>query len=313
MHMFDAESVHRLLPYEELIPALLEMHEGEMPVGDGVYTDDPEGTGNMFVTLPGWLGGQLIVVKMVGVFPANRDRDPPIGSVLGAVAAFDAENGAPVFVADGEAMTYRKTAAISGLGTALLAPPKPRKLLVVGAGGLGPHVAMAHIAARPSLSRVRIWNRTAPRAEALAADLRAQGIQAEATKDLDAAVAEADVISCVTMSRKPLVKGALLKPGAHVDLVGAYLPDMREADDDTMRRGTVYTCCDRGRGEVGELSLPVSTGALSWDDIRGDAFGIVQGQDTGRSSENEITVYKNIGGAHQDVFTSVILKRVAGL
>ena len=313
MHMFDAESVHRLLPYEELIPALLEMHKGEIPVGDGVYTDDPEGTGNMFVTLPGWLGGQLIVVKMVGVFPANRDRNPPIGSVLGAVAAFDAETGAPVFVADGEAMTYRKTAAISGLGTALLAPPKPRKLLIVGAGGLGPHVAMAHIAARPSLSRVRIWNRTAPRAEALAADLRAQGIRAEATQDLDAAVAEADVISCVTMSRKPLIKGALLKPGAHIDLVGAYLPDMREADDDTMRRGTVFTCCDRGRDEVGELTLPVATGALSWDDIRGDAFGIVQGRYTGRSSENEITVYKNIGGAHQDVFTSVILRQAAGL
>jgi ornithine cyclodeaminase len=313
MHMFDAESVHRLLPYEELIPALLEMHEGEMPVGDGVYTDDPLGTGNMFVTLPGWLGGRLIVVKMVGVFPANRDRDPPIGSVLGAVAAFDAETGAPVFVADGEAMTHRKTAAISGLGTALLAPPKPLKLLIVGAGGLGPHVAMAHIAARPSITSLRIWNRTAPRAEALAADLRAQGIRAEASQDLDAAVAEADVISCVTMSRKPLVKGALLKPGAHVDLVGAYLPDMREADDDTMRRGTVFTCCDRGRDEVGELTLPVATGALSWDDIRGDAFGIVQGRDTGRSSENEITVYKNIGGAHQDVFTSVILKRAAGL
>jgi ornithine cyclodeaminase len=267
----------------------------------------------MFVTLPGWLGGRLIVVKMVGVFPANRDRDPPIGSVLGAVAAFDAETGAPVFVADGEAMTHRKTAAISGLGTALLAPPKPRKLLIVGAGGLGPHVAMAHIAARPSITSLRIWNRTAPRAEALAADLRAQGIRAEASQDLDAAVAEADVISCVTMSRKPLVKGALLKPGAHVDLVGAYLPDMREADDDTMRRGTVFTCCDRGRDEVGELTLPVATGALSWDDIRGDAFGIVQGRDTGRSSENEITVYKNIGGAHQDVFTSVILKRAAGL
>ena len=138
---------------------------------------------------------------------------------------------------------------------------------------------MAHIAARPSISSLRIWNRTAPRAEALAADLRAQGIRAEATEDLDAAVAEADVISCVTMSRKPLVRGALLKPGAHVDLVGAYLPDMREADDDTLRRGTVFTCCDRGRDEVGELTLPVATGALSWDDIRGDAFGIVQGRD----------------------------------
>ena len=313
MQMFDAETVHRLLPYEELIPALRKMHEGEMPRGDGVYTNDPAGTGNMFVTLPGWLGGQLIVVKMVGVFPANRDRNPPIGSVLGAVAAFDAETGAPVLVADGEAMTYRKTAAISGLGTALLAPPEPRELLIVGAGGLGPHVARAHLAARPSLTRVRIWNRTPFRAEALAKALNAEDIAAEAVEDLDAAVAEADVISCVTMSRKPLVKGELLKQGAHVDLVGAYLPDMREADDDTMQRGMVYTCCDRGRDEVGELTLPVANGALRWEDIRGDAFGIVQGRDEGRASEEEITVYKNIGGAHQDVFTAVILKRAAGL
>ena len=313
MQMFDADAVHRLLPYEELIPALQKLHEGEMPAGDGVYTDDPSGTGNMFVTLPGWLGGRLIVVKMVGVFPGNRDRDPPTGSVLGAVAAFDTETGAPVLVADGEAMTYRKTAAISGLGAALLAPSAPRELLIVGAGGLGPHVAMAHIAARPSISRVRIWNRTASRAVALAATLRAQGVAAEAAPDLDTAVAEADVISCVTMSRVPLVKGALLKPGTHLDLVGAYLPSMRETDDDAMRRGAVYTCCDRDREEVGELALPVVSGALSWDDIRGDVFGLVQGVDQGRTSDDEVTVYKNIGGAHQDVFTATILKQAAGI
>ena len=313
MKTFDADAVHRLLPYELLIPALHRMHQGEMPAGDGVYTDDPNGTGNMFVTLPGWLGGRLIVVKMVGVFPANRDRDPPIGSVLGAVAAFDAHTGAPVFVADGEAMTYRKTAAISGLGTALLAAPRPDELLVVGAGGLAPHVAMAHIAARPSISRVRIWNRTAKRAEALVATLHAQGVAAEAAPDLDVAVAEADVISCVTMARDPLVKGALLKPGAHLDLVGAYLPDMREADDDAMRRGSVYTCCDRGRDEVGELTLPVAAGAIRWEDIRGDAFGLVQRRDPVRTSADEITVFKNIGGAHQDVFTAAILEEAAGL
>ncbi len=313
MQMFDADAVHRLLPYETLIPALQEMHRGEMPGGDSVYSYDPHGSENMFVTLPGWLGGRLIVVKMVGVFPANRDRDPPIGSVLGAVAAFDAETGAPVLVADGEAMTYRKTAAISGLGAALLAPTAPRDLLVVGAGGLGPHVALAHLAARPSLERVRVWNRTAPRAEALAARLRAQGIAAEAAPDLDAAVAEADVISCVTMARAPLVKGALLKPGAHLDLVGAYLPDMRETDDAAMRRGAVYTCSARGRETNGELAQPVAAGALAWEDIRGDAFGLAQGRDPGRSGPEQITVFKNIGGAHQDVFTAGILKHAAGL
>lgn len=310
MLMLDAETVHRLLPYDSLIPALRKMHEGEMPAGDAVYTDDPTGQDNMFVTLPGWLGGQLIVVKMVGVFPGNRDRDPPLGSVLGAVAAFDQETGAPLFVADGEAMTYRKTAAISGLGAALLAPPEPETLLVVGAGGLGPHVAMAHLAARPSLSRVRIWNRTSVRAEALAASFREIGIPAHVAPDLDEAVSEADVITCVTMARDPLVKGTLLKPGAHLDLVGSFRPDMREADDAAIRRGTVYTCCTRGREDVGELTLPIASGALKWDDIPGDAFDLVQGRVAGRTEDDEITVFKNIGGAHQDVFTAVALKQL---
>jgi ornithine cyclodeaminase len=115
------------------------------------------------------------------------------------------------------------------------------------------------------------------------------------------------------MARVPLVKGALLTPGAHLDLVGSYLPDMRETDDDAMRRGSIYTCCDRGRDEVGELTLPMDSGALSFDDILGDAFELVQGRVSGRVSDQEITVYKNIGGAHQDVFTTSILKTVAGL
>ena len=313
MQMIDAETVHRLLPYKMLIKELKEMHKKKIPEGDIVYTKDPSGADNMFVTMPGWLSGKLIVVKMVGVFPSNRDRDPPIGSVLGAVTAFDSKTGRPILVADGEAMTYRKTAAISGLGTTLLAPPRPKELLIVGAGGLSSHVTMAHIAARPSISRIQVWNRTKHRAETLAAKLCGQGLEAKATTDLDTAVTEADIISCVTMSRVPLVKGALLKPGAHLDLVGSYLPDMRETDDDAMRRGSIYTCCDRGRDEVGELTLPMDSGALSFDDILGDAFELVQGQVSGRVSDQEITVYKNIGGAHQDVFTTSILKTVAGL
>ncbi|RKF16761.1 ornithine cyclodeaminase [Roseovarius spongiae] len=308
MQTIDARKVHALLPYEALIPALRRSHEGERPLADSQVMDDPSGSGNRFVTLPGWMEGGMVVVKMVGVFPANRDRDPPLGSVLGAVAGFDGETGAPLLVADGEAMTYRKTAAISGLGAALLAPPEPRELLVVGAGGLGPHVAMAHMAARPSITRVRIWNRTPQRAETLAADLRAQAFDAQPAPDLDAAVARADVITCVTMSTAPLVKGALLKPGAHVDLVGAYMPDMREADDDVMRRGTLWTCGGDSIGRCGEVTLPLASGALVREDIRGDLFALVQGRDAGRARADEITVFKNIGGAHQDIFATAILR-----
>ncbi len=308
MQMIDAETVHAQLAYDTLIPALRRFHEGDRPTSDALRMDDPTGSGNSFVTLPGWMGDGLIVVKMVGVFPANRDRDPPLGSVLGAVAAFDGETGAPVLVADGEAMTYRKTAAISGLGASLLAREDAQELLVVGAGGLGPHVAMAHMAARPSITRVRVWNRTLARAETMAVDLRAQGIDAEVAPDLDAAVTRADVITCVTMSKEPLIKGELLKPGAHLDLVGAYTPDMREADDTAMRRGEVFVCGGDGMAEIGELALPVAAGALTWDDIRADLFDLVQGRHTGRRDADEITVLKNIGGAHQDIFTTAVLR-----
>ena len=313
MQLFNAETVHKLLPYDALIPALHKMHEGEIPSGNSVHMKDPSGADNMFVTLPGWLSGQLIVVKMVGVFPNNRERKPPLGSVLGAVAAFNAKTGAPILVADGEAMTYRKTAAISGLGTAQLAPPNPRNLLIVGAGGLAQHVAMAHIAARSSIRQVHIWNRTVSNANTLAAKLNGQGIDARVASSLDSVVPEADIISCVTMSDEPLVRGALLKPGSHLDLVGSYLPHMRETDDDAMRRGSVYTCCDRGREDIGELTMPIASGALRMADIKGDAFDLAQGRSAGRESPEEITIFKNIGGAHQDVFTTVVLKQIAKL
>ncbi len=312
MQFLNAEAVHRALPYPALIAALGRAHEGELPLSDCVVQDDPAGSGNQFVTLPGWLAGALIAVKMVGVFPGNRDLTPPQASVQGLVAGFDAATGTPVIVADGEAMTFRKTAAISGLGAALLARKDARELLVVGAGGLAPHSVMAHRAARPSLTRIRIWNRTPAHAQALADRLCAEGIDAHAVPDLDAAVQTADIISCVTMSKAPLVKGDLLKPGAHLDLVGAYLPDMREADDRAMTRGRLFVDTHIGREDAGDLIQPVTAGALSWDAIRGDLFDLVQGRAPGRENPDEITVFKNVGGAHQDVFTlNALIDRAA--
>ena len=188
MQIFDAEAVHAALPYARLIEVLRRAHLGPAPLSDVIVQSDPLASGNMFVTLPGWLGGELIAVKMVGVFPGNLALDPPQASVQGLVAVFDAKTGGALMVADGEAMTFRKTAADSALGATFLARAGAEVLLIVGAGGLAPHVAEAHCAARPSLRRVMIWNRTAARAETLAARLRAEGKAAEAVTDLDAAV-----------------------------------------------------------------------------------------------------------------------------
>jgi ornithine cyclodeaminase len=307
MHFADKDQVHALLPYPLLIEWLGDCLAGPMPESKILFSDEPEGGSNQFVTLVGWRKGDLIAVKMVGVFAGNMTLDPPQASVQGLVCAFSGKTGTPVLVADGEAMTFRKTAADSGLGAKLLARADARTLLVVGAGGLAPHVVEAHRAARPSIDVVRIWNRTAARAEALAASLRGQGLDAEAVEDLDGAVPHADIISCVTMSETPLVRGALLKPGAHLDLVGAYLPSMRECDEDAIARASVFVNSRRGIENAGELCHAVASGRFRWQDIRAEAAEICGRTHGGRTSDDEITVYKNIGGGQFDLFTAACL------
>lgn len=307
MRLADAGTVHRLLDYPFLIDALETAHRQKPLQAEHIVSDEPQDGGNQFVTLVGWKRNAGIAVKMVGVFPGNLKRDPPQASVQGLVALFDPSTGAPRLVADGEAMTFRKTAADSGLGSRLLARRESETLLIVGAGGLAPHVLQAHVAARPSLQRVWIWNRTHARAEALAAEINLPSLDICATRDLDAAVTEADIISCVTMSREPLVQGNLLKPGAHLDLVGAYLPDMRETDDNAMARGTIFLDCRDGMKGTGELTRPVASGTINWDDIRADLYELCQGTHHGRSSEDEITVFKNVGGGHLDLLSAIAL------
>ena len=310
MLVLDADAVHRALPWAYLVEALREAHLGPAPLADGIVQSDPMGSGNLFVTLPGWLPGGLIAVKMVGVFPGNQSATPPQPSVQGLVAAFDGQTGAPRLVADGAAMTARKTCADSALGAALLAREDAENLLIVGAGTLAPHMVEAMRAVRPSIRYIEIWNRTPARAEHLAALLRNKGLPVQAATALDPAVAKADIISCVTMSDQALVKGALLKPGAHVDLVGAYLPTMREADDDTMARATLFTDTKGNMKGGGDLVQAVASGVIGWQDIRADLYELLQGVAVWRRSADEITLFKNNGGSHLDVFTAAALLHV---
>ena len=201
-------------------------------------------------------------------------------------------------------MTFRKTAADSALGADYLARRDVRTLLVCGAGGLAPHVIAAHCAIRPSIDNILVWNRTPGRASDLVRTLRTDA-SARAVTDLEDALPQADVISCVTMADQPMVRGALLKAGAHVDLIGAYQPHMREADDETIRRaGQMFldtrVFCDRS----GDVAEPLARGIISRDQLAADLFDLCGGKHPGRTSEDQITVYKNSGGGHLDLFTA---------
>jgi ornithine cyclodeaminase len=304
MKFIDADTVHRLLDYPRLVEALRVAHRDAAPQSHASVMDEPGGGDNKFVSLVSWAAWDVIAVKLVGVFPSNLGLQPPQPSVQGLVAVFDGATGAPRFAADGAAITFRKTAADSALGAHFLAREDAQVLLVVGAGGLASHVAEAHTSIRPSIRRVLIWNRTPARAEALACRLMLPGIEVSAVGDLDAAVMEADVISCVTMSDSPLIRGDRLRPGTHLDLVGAYLPTMREADDATIQRARIFVDTRAGMEGAGDLFQPVSRGILSWSDIQADHYQLCTEAAKGRRSRDEITVFKNVGGGHLDLFTA---------
>lgn len=260
-----------------------------------------ENAGRKMLVRTAWIAGLASGVKAVTIYPDNPSADPPHASVQGQVLLFDEARGNVVAVLEGVDLTAWKTAGDSALGSAYLSRQTLRTMLMVGAGAMAGPLIAAHRSVRPLLERVMIWNRSAGRARDLAASLDGAGFAVDVVTDLDKAVAEADLISTATMSSEPLIRGAMLKPGTHVDLVGAYTPGMREADDTALVRGRLFVdSLATTVGHIGELMLPMEAGAISRDDIQGDLHDLVQSR-AGRRSDDEITVFKNGGGAHLDV------------
>ncbi len=255
------------------------------------------------MALPAWqtqgAGGGAIGIKLVTIFPENPGRGLP--SVQAVVLLFDGATGEVVAMLDGTELTYRKTAADSALGSKLLSRHDARTMLMVGAGGLGAHLIAAHRAVRPSIERVLIWNRTHDKAQALVD----AGIAHEAVDDLDAAVAEADLISTATMAQQPLIKGSLLRSGTHIDCVGAFLPDHREVDDDVVLRAEIFVDSrEAATHESGDLVIPTTAGTIEVTAVRADLFDLCRGEHTGRSAPDAITMFENGGGGHLDLMTA---------
>lgn len=311
MRFLAAADVHRLLAFPGLIEAMRESHRGPVPAVETSLLQDPDPqSGNRFNVLNAWAAGRHIGTKLVSIFPGNDATGCGLPSIQGVYVLFEAVHGAPMLVADGTALTLRKTAGDSALGASYLARHDAETLLMVGAGALAPYVIEAHRAVRPSIRRVMLWNRRLDRAAALARRLETQGIVAEVAADLEAAVGSADVIACATMSAEPLVKGAWLRPGTHLDLIGGWREDMREADDEAVRRAEVYVNARELAAGCGDLVHPIASGAFAWSRVRGDLYDLCNGRVAGRQG-NEITLYKNAGGGHLDLFTAQYLARLS--
>lgn len=313
MQFFDAAAVHRYLPFARLIDALEEAHRGPEPRHLRHITEAPGTEGrqpDIFIILPAWQEGEGIGVKLVTSFPGNKEKHG-IPTVNGLYVWIDGKTGVPRAVMDGEALIFRKTAADSALGSRLLSRPDAEVMLMVGAGALAPYLIEAHPVARPSLRRVMIWNRTAATADALAARVRDGGRDAVAVTDLDKALGEADIVVSATMATAPIIHGARIRPGTHVELIGSFTPAMREGDDDLLRRADIFVDSYGTTERSGDFIDPFARGVISIKDIRGDYTALCNGRVEGRSSPGGITLLKNGGGSHFDYYTAREVMRSA--
>jgi alanine dehydrogenase len=305
MKWITAERIGQLLNYPDLVAFLEEAHRQDVDaMGDLLLSHpEPDEPARHFLLRAAWQGDLGVGAKLVTVFPDNGRRGLP--SVQGVYLLFDAADGRPLAGLDGTTLTWWKTAADSALGAKFLAREDAEVLLMIGAGAMAPHLIRAHLAVRPSLKSVRIWNRTPERAARLAEALTAEGLSAEAVTDLEAAVREADIVSSATLATMPLIRGEWLRPGIHLDLVGAYTPDMREADDEAVRRARIFVDSRRTAiHPIGELAIPLRAGLIAEADILADHFELSRGQHPGRESADDITLFKNGGGGHLDLMTA---------
>lgn len=261
------------------------------------------GTRNDLLAWGGWRKREGVAVKAGLIFPNNAARGLP--NIQSIVLLFDGETAAPLAVFYGEDFTRIKTAADSALAAQCLAREDCDTLTVIGAGAQAKMHIKFLMAVRPGIRRVLICNRTPERAEALASNLETQGIAAEVVQDTASAVQQAGMVTCLTAARAPVLAGNWLAPGTHVDLVGGFTPQMRESDDDTVRRGRLFadtreftlTTC-------GDFSQPLSAGIITPESIEGDLFQLASGAVDGRRTGSEITVFKNGGGGHLDLMVA---------
>ncbi len=306
----SAETVHRLLDYPVAVEGLIKAHLEDFDEAHDYQLNHPVNadTTNVLLALPAWQWGKAVGIKIVTVFPENAYTGTGLPTVQGIYALFDGKIGKLVSLIDGTALTLRKTASDSAAGARFLARHDASRMLMVGAGAMAPHLVMAHRAIRPTISHVMIWNRTEARAQRLAADLSCNDCRVEAVADLEAAARTADIVSCATMATVPLIRGEWLKNGAHLDLIGGYQPHMRESDDECVRRARVYVDSRRfALDRVGDICQPLHDGIIDAGDIAGDLFDLARGICTGRRNDEEITLYKNAGGGHLDLWTARVL------
>ena len=299
---FDGAAIRSRLAWPRMLAALHAMLREEVaaPLRANHPIAVPGEPSATLLLMPAWRTGRRLGVKLVTVYPGNAARNE---RAVGAVyVLFDAANGKPLALFDGEEITARRTAGASAYAANRLARAGARNLALLGSGRIARVLVEAHMQVRP-IERVSLWSRTAEHAIAAAAAMAADGLPVTAVHDLERAVRDADIVSCATLSTEPLVRGAWLRSGVHLDLVGAFTAKMRETDDAAIARADLIVVDTRSAAltEGGDIVAAIASGAVDPSAVTAELADLARGAHPGRTRDDEVTVFKSVGFALEDL------------
>jgi ornithine cyclodeaminase len=311
MNFIDAPTVAQRLATTPLLEALASMFARgcNTPVRHAHTLSVPGAADGSLLLMPAWQTGRYLGTKLVTVFPGNAARG--LAAVSAKYILFDATTGTPLAMMDGDELTGRRTAATSALAARHLARTDATSLLVIGSGRIARELAITHWEARPALTRIAIWSRSTLRAQGLVAELSARGLPAQHVADLRTGVATADLISTATLSTAPLLQREWIRPGTHLDLVGAFRPGMREADDALVAASRIV--CDTREGvlaEADDIRIPLARGLVQRSDLQ-ELSALCRGDTPGRRNAEEITLFKSVGAALEDLAAAILVYETA--
>lgn len=300
MKNFTAQQIQTILTYEAFIPFLQQYFQQVVQVPDRTHHDLPHAT---LLLMPAW-SEDFLGVKLATIHPENAGKNLP--AVHAIYTLQSAKTGEPIALFDGKSLTVKRTAAASALAASMLARKDSERLLMIGNGALAPELIKAHATVRP-IKEVKIWGRNARNVDELIEKTDWLGLNVVRAIHLQKATQWADIISCATLSKTPLVEGNWLQPGQHIDLVGSYKPDTREADDAVMQRSSIFIDTPLAMKESGDLAITLKNNVIIASDIQADLQALCTGQHAGRKNEVEITVFKSVGFALEDLAAATFM------
>lgn len=307
MRTIDNETIDQVLNYDKMLEALYKIFISKftMPVRHHHFYNTPDSAENALILMPAWTD-KYLGCKQVIVAPKNAEQHLP--AIHALYTLFNAETGVPLAQMDATKLTSVRTACASALAAKYLARENAENLLVIGSGSVAYHLAQAHSSVR-SYKHIEVWARNSDKAQALLDSLKQQGFtNVSLAKDLQAAIQKADVISSATLSKEPIIKGEWLKPGVHLDLIGSHTPKTREADDEVIRRSTIYADSREGAlHETGELAIPIASGLLDPKDVQADLVDLCKANKLARKNNEEITLFKSAGLAIEDLAAALMV------